>query len=568
MSILDVFALLGGVGLFLYGMMQMSSGLKNAAGDNLRIILEKATRNRVVSVLVGILVTMMIQSSSATDVMVIGFVNSGLMNLSQALGVIMGANIGTTVTAQLTAFDLGSYAPMILFVGTVMYLFNLSAYAPMILFVGAVLYLFMKKDMVKYVGSIIMGFGMLFEGITLMKQAIIPMSQTEQFIALLEGLSNPAAALIFGILFTALVQSSSSSIAIFQAFAIQGILDYYTVVYLAIGAAIGSVTPNLLASLTTNREGKRSAVLNLVFNIIRAVILTVLITVFPQILEFIRNLAPNDVGRQIAHTHTIFAILAVLIELPMSNMIVNISRKIVPVLPEEHEKDERYRLVYLSGLENIPAAVALKQAQMEIARMGKFAEENLQTSIDCVLERDESKVKQVCELEAVVDYLDSQITQALINMRYHHMTEKELNRLSHMILAVSDIERISDHAENLTQYMMRLKEQKVELSPEAEKDLIEMCQAVMAATHISMEVFASDDFDRLQEAEWLENVVDDLEERCVDKHMERLLNNTCNPVCGVVFSDMITDLERCADHAVNIAFALSGRSEKQHIVKD
>ena len=170
MSILDVFALLGGVGLFLYGMMEMSSGLKNAAGDNLRIILEKATRNRVVSVLVGILVTMMIQSSSATDVMVIGFVNSGLMNLSQALGVIMGANIGTTVTAQLTAFDLGSYAPMILFVGTVMYLF-------------------VKKATIQYIGEVVMGFGMLFEGITLMKQAIIPMSQTEQFIALLEGLS-------------------------------------------------------------------------------------------------------------------------------------------------------------------------------------------------------------------------------------------------------------------------------------------------------------------------------------------------------------------------------------------
>ena len=200
--------------------------------------------------------------------------------------------------------------------------------------------------------------------------------------------------------------------------------------------------------------------------------------------------------------------------------------------------------------------------------MGKFAEENLQMGIDCVLQRDESKVKPVYELEAVVDYLDSQITQALINMRYHHMTDKELSRLSHMILAVSDIERISDHAENLTQYMMRLKEQKIDLSPEAEKDLIEMCQAVMAATHISIEVFANDDFDRLQEAEWLENVVDDLEEQCVDKHMERLLNNTCNPVCGVVFSDMVTDLERCADHAVNIAFALSGKSEKHHIVKD
>ena len=206
MSILDVFALLGGVGLFLYGMMQMSDGLKNAAGDHLRIILEKATRNRVVSVLVGVLVTLMIQSSSATDVMVIGFVNSGLMNLSQALGVIMGANIGTTVTAQLTAF-------------------NLSAYAPVILFVGAVMYLFMKKAQVRYVGSVIMGFGMLFEGIALMKAAIVPMSETPEFVAMLRGISNPAAALLFGLAFTALVQSSSSSIAIFQTFAIQGILD-------------------------------------------------------------------------------------------------------------------------------------------------------------------------------------------------------------------------------------------------------------------------------------------------------------------------------------------------------
>lgn len=548
MSIIDVFALLGGVGLFLYGMMQMSSGLKNAAGDNLRIILEKATRNRIVSVLVGILVTMMIQSSSATDVMVIGFVNSGLMNLTQALGVIMGANIGTTVTAQLTAFDLGSYAPLILFIGTVMYLF-------------------MKKATVQHIGSVIMGFGMLFEGITLMKAAIIPMSQTPQFVAILEGLSNPVAALLFGVAFTALVQSSSSSIAIFQTFAIQGILDYHTVVYLVIGAAIGSVTPNLLASLTTNRDGKRSAVLNLIFNLIRAGILLILITVFPQILDLLQKLAPGDIGRQIAHTHTIFAIVAVLIELPLSNFIVRMSRKIVPVLPEETEKDDRKRLVYLSGLENIPVAVALNQAQMEIVRMGKFAEENLQMAIDCFLERDEEKRLQVLETERVVDYLDSQITQALINMRYHHMTEKELNRLSHMILVVSDIERISDHAENLTQYMTRLKEQKTDLSEEAELDLREMCQAVMASMHTSLEVFANDDFDRLNEAEWLENIVDDLEERCVEKHMDRLLNYTCNPVCGVVFSDMVTDLERCADHAVNIAFSLSGRSEK-HIVKD
>ena len=548
MSILDVFALLGGVGLFLYGMMQMSDGLKNAAGDHLRIILEKATRNRVVSVLVGVLVTLMIQSSSATDVMVIGFVNSGLMNLSQALGVIMGANISTTVTAQLTAF-------------------NLSAYAPVILFVGAVMYLFMKKAQVRYVGSVIMGFGMLFEGIALMKAAIVPMSETPEFVAMLRGISNPAAALLFGLAFTALVQSSSSSIAIFQTFAIQGILDYQTTVYLIIGAAVGSVTPNLLASLTTNRNGKRSALLNLIFNLIRACILMLLITVFPRVLTLIQSLAPGDIGRQIAHTHTLFAIFAVLVELPLSNLIVRLSRKMLPVLPSETQKAEHQRLVYLTQLDTIPVAVALSQAKLEIVRMGKFAERNLRTAIDCVLERDEEKRRQVLETEAVVDYLDGQITQALINMRYHHMTDKELNRLSRMLLVVSDIERISDHAENLTKYMLSLKERRVSISEPALEDLREISDATMAAMHVALEVFAGDQFDRLDEAERLENVVDDLEERCVRNHMDRLLDSTCNPVCGVIFSDMVTDLERCADHAVNIAFSLSGKSEKS-FVKD
>lgn len=548
MSILDVFALLGGVGLFLYGMMQMSSGLKNAAGDNLRIILEKATQNRVVSVMVGVLVTLMIQSSSATDVMVIGFVNSGLMNLQQALGVIMGANIGTTVTAQLTAF-------------------NLSAYAPMILFVGAVMYLFMSNAQVRHIGSVIMGFGMLFEGIALMKTAIVPMSETPEFVAILQGLSNPFTALLFGVAFTALVQSSSSSIAIFQTFAIQGILDYHTTVYLIIGAAIGSVTPNLLASLTTNRDGKRTAILNLVFNLIRACILMLLITLFPQVLTLIQSLAPGDIGRQIANTHTIFAILAVVVEFPMANLIVRLSRKIIPIHPEETQKAEHQRLVYLTPLNTIPVAVALSQAKLEIVRMGKFAERSLRTAIDCFLERDEEKRNQVLELESIVDYLDSHITQALINMRYHHMTDKELNRLSRMLLVVSDIERISDHAENLTKYMLRMKEQKVEISEPAMQDLREISDATMAAMHIALEVFEGDQFDRLSEAEWLENIVDDLEERCVKNHMARLLNATCNPVCGVVFSDMITDLERCADHAVNVAFSLSGKTEKT-IVKD
>ena len=229
----EIFKLLGGVGLFLFGMTIMSSGLKNAAGEQMRVILENATKNRIVAVIVGLAVTMVIQSSSATDMMVIGFVNSGLMNLTQAIGVIMGANIGTTITAQITAF-------------------NLATYAPLILFIGAVMYLFIKKNLIKHIGEVILGFGMLFLGISIMKEAIIPLSQSEAFISFLSSLSNPVLAVLFGITFTAIVQSSSSSVVIFQAFAVQGLLTYEVAIYPVIGAAIGSVTPNILASLTTN----------------------------------------------------------------------------------------------------------------------------------------------------------------------------------------------------------------------------------------------------------------------------------------------------------------------------
>ena len=274
MSIYEAFILLGGVGLFLYGMTIMSTGLKNACGEKLKTMLEKATRNKVTSILAGIAVTIFIQSSSATDVMVIGFVSSGLMSLFQAIGVIMGANIGTTITAQITAFDIGKYAPFILFV-------------------GAIINLFLKNKTVKHIGSVILGFGMLFEGITLMKSAIAPLAKTQAFVDFVSSLDHPLIMVLFGIVFTALLQSSSSATVIFQAFAVQGIITYHTAVYLIIGAAVGSVTPNLLAGLTANRNGKRCAVLNLLFNLIRAAIVLIIITVIPGILTLIQSCLPE-----------------------------------------------------------------------------------------------------------------------------------------------------------------------------------------------------------------------------------------------------------------------------------
>lgn len=538
MSLFELFSLLGGVGLFLYGMTIMSTGLKNACGENLRVILEHATKNKVISVVVGIAITMLIQSSSATDVMVIGFVNSGLMSLAQAIGVIMGANIGTTITAQITAF-------------------NLSAYAPMILFVGAVLYLFMKKDMVKYVGSIIMGFGMLFEGIALMKTAIAPLAETEAFIHMISALENPFLTVLFGILFTALLQSSSSSTVIFQAFAVQGIISYETSVYLVIGAAIGSVTPNILASLTMSRNGKRTALLNLLFNLIRAGILMILLFIFPQILTVIKSLSPDNVARQIANTHTIFAIFAVLVMLPFSDKIVKLTQTLLPLKPEESRTGEERKLLYMTQTGTIPSAVAVSQAHREITRMGEIASRNLKTAVKCFFEQDDSLAEVVEETEDTVNYLDRSIISKLVELRTLEMTPRDLNRVYHMTLVVADIERLSDHAENIVEYEAQVRSGKATLSEDAMAELKQLAQLSLQSVDLCLSIFANEDYDRLQEAEDLEDLVDDTQETIIGNHVKRLMNATCNPMGGVVFTDMATDLERCSDHAINIATALS-----------
>lgn len=538
MSLFELFSLLGGVGLFLYGMTIMSTGLKNACGENLRVILEHATKNKVISVVVGIAITMLIQSSSATDVMVIGFVNSGLMSLTQAIGVIMGANIGTTITAQITAF-------------------NLSAYAPMILFVGAVMYLFVKKDMVKYVGSVIMGFGMLFEGIALMKAAIAPLAETEAFINMISALENPFLIVLFGVLFTALLQSSSSATVIFQAFSVQGIITYETSVFLVIGAAIGSVTPNILASLTMSRNGKRTALLNLMFNLIRAAILMTLILIFPQILTVIKSLSPDNVARQIANTHTIFAIFAVLVMLPFSDYIVKLTQKLLPLKPEESRSGEERKLMYMTQTGAIPSAVALSQAQREIARMGEIASRNLKTAIKCFFEQDDSLAELVEETEDTVNYLDRAIIAKLVELRTLEMTPRDLSRVYHMTLVVADIERLSDHAENIIEYEAQVHSGKATLSKDAMDELRNLADLSLQSVDLCLSIFAGDDYDRLQEAEDLEDLVDDTQETIIGNHVKRLMNATCDPMGGVVFTDMATDLERCSDHAINIATALS-----------
>ena len=546
MTIWDAISLLGGVGMFLYGMTIMSSGLKKAAGDQLRTILERVTTNRVAAVLIGIVVTMLIQSSSATDMMVIGFVNSGLMNLTQAIGVIMGANIGTTITAQITAF-------------------NLTALAPLMIFVGAIMHIFIKKPLVKHIGSIILGFGLLFVGIGLMKTSIVPLSDSQEFQDFLSTLSHSLVAVLFGIAFTALLQSSSSSVVIFQAFAVEGLLSYQQCVYLVIGAAIGSVAPNLLASLTTDRNGKRTALLNLYFNLFRAALLLVLITLFPAILQGIQALSPNDVARQVANTHTLFSIVAVLAALPLTGVIVKLAERTIPLRDYEQRSMDEQKLVYLVNTERVVPAVAMKQAMLEVNRMGEMARENLTTSLTYFFDPTKEELyTQVMEREKTIDYLDHAISDKLVTMRSLQLSDPDIFRLSRMVRVVSNFERIGDHAENIIEFAERLKNAKAAISPAGMEELRTMADAVLETLSVSMQIFENEKFDLLSKAEALEQRVDDMQEQFIQNHIERLMTTACNPLSGVIFTDMCTDLERCSDQAINIATALYNPAKKKY----
>ena len=532
-------SMLGGVGLFLYGMTAMSSGLKNAAGDKLRGILERVTTNRVAAVLIGILVTVLIQSSSATDMMVIGFVNSGLMNLGQAIGVIMGANIGTTVTAQITAF-------------------NLTAFAPLLLFAGCVMNLFAKKSTIKHIGSIILGFGMLFVGIGLIKTSISSLADEPVFLSFLSTMEHPAVAVLFGIAFTALLQSSSSSVVIFQAFAVEGLLSYQQCVYLVIGAAVGSVTPNLLASLTTDRNGKRTALLNLFFNLFRAALLITLVTLFPSILEAIRSLSPQDVARQIANTHTLFALFAVIVMLPFSDLLVRLSQRILPLLPSEQRTQEQQRLIYLVNAEKNLPVIALRQGMLEINRMGRIARDNLDTALQYFFDPAKNELfVQVEANEQTVDFLNHAISDKLVRLRSLNLSDRDVFRLSKMMQVVSNYERVSDHAENIIEFAEKLKNAGGQISDVAMQELRTMGDAVLETLDVSMRVFEKEDFSLLPQAEALEQRVDDMQEQYVQNHINRLMTTACDPLGGVIFTDMCTDLERCSDQAINVATALT-----------
>ena len=535
MGITDVLALLGGLALFLYGMQMMSTGLEAAAGNRMKSILEKLTSNRIKGVLVGAAITAVIQSSSATTVMVVGFVNSGLMTLKQAVWVIMGANIGTTITGQLIALDIGAIAPLFAIAG-----------------VGAIM--FIKSEKVHHISSIFAGLGILFMGMDMMGAAMSPLKESEAFISLMTKFDNPLLGILVGALFTAVIQSSSASVGILQALASTGMIPLSSAVFVLFGQNIGTCITAVLASIGMKVNAKRTTVIHLLFNIIGTVLFTVICLVTPYV-TWIEAMTPGDPVAQIANAHTVFNIVTTLLLLPFGTHMANIAVRILP--DSKKADDEDLRLKYIRPFESSYAighsAVAVSQVRDEVNRMRDMVAKNKRDSFDSLVQYDEKLRKKVSEREEYIDFLNKGISEYIVSLMASEMNMSDSRKINGYYAIISNLERIGDHAVNLAEYGDDMRKWEIDFSDTVKEELNEMKAQCIAALDNLKEV-TSENVERiLSQAVIIEQKTDDMRDKYFKKQMQRLKKGKCKPQSGIVFSEILTDFERMGDHALNIA---------------
>lgn len=535
MGITDVLALLGGLALFLYGMQMMSTGLEAAAGNRMKSILEKLTSNRIKGVLVGAAITAAIQSSSATTVMVVGFVNSGLMTLKQAVWVIMGANIGTTITGQLIALDIGAIAPLFAIAG-----------------VGAIM--FIKSEKVHHISSIFAGLGILFMGMDMMGAAMSPLKESEAFISLMTKFDNPLLGILVGALFTAVIQSSSASVGILQALASTGMIPLSSAVFVLFGQNIGTCITAVLASIGMKVNAKRTTVIHLLFNIIGTVLFTVICLVTPYV-TWIEAMTPGDPVAQIANAHTVFNIVTTLLLLPFGTHMANIAVRILP--DSKKADDEDLRLKYIRPFESSYAighsAVAVSQVRDEVNRMRDMVAKNISDSFDSLVQYDEKLRKKVSEREEYIDFLNKGISEYIVSLMASEMNMSDSRKINGYYAIISNLERIGDHAVNLAEYGDDMRKWEIDFSDTVKEELNEMKAQCIAALDNLKEV-TSENVERiLSQAVIIEQKTDDMRDKYFKKQMQRLKKGKCKPQSGIVFSEILTDFERMGDHALNIA---------------
>ena len=541
MKIMEFFGLFGGLALFLHGMQMMSSGLEAAAGNRMKAILERLTANRFMGILVGALITTAVQSSSATTVMVVGFVNAGIMNLSQAVWLIMGANVGKTTTGLLIALDVGALAPIVAFAGVFMMVF-------------------LKKPNLQHMGQLLAGLGILFIGMDIMSASMEPLREIPAFVNLMATLSNPILGIAFGAVFTALIQSSAASVGILQSLAAAGVVEFSGAVYVLFGQNIGTCITAIMASFGTSRDAKRATCIHLLFNVFGTVLFTVLVMVFP-LTSLIESLIPGPMA-QIAAMHVFFNLTTTVLLIPFGDALVRLVTRLLPDT-EEDEKDEEMRLFYLTPITAGGkdgglgvSAIVVDQLRNELHRMLEMARQNVDAGFRAVLERDVAPLERVEQREGYIDFLNKEISRYISRLIAIETNELGSKVVSCLFAISGNIERIGDHADNLAGYTRMLVEQDISFSPFAQEEIRKMRDISLR----SVSALLSGEAGRqewLGRVEQMEQQFDDMTDGFRREQLVRMRNGTCSDEACILYSELLTDFERIGDHVLNIAEELT-----------
>lgn len=535
MTLTYLMGLLGGLALFLYGMQMMSSGLESAAGNKMKLILEKLTTNRFVGVLTGAFITAIIQSSSATTVMVVGFVNSGMMTLRQAVWIIMGANIGTTITGQLIALDVGAVAPLVAFLG-----------------VFAIV--FFKNEKINHIGEIFAGLGILFIGMDMMSEAMTPLGNSEEFVSLLTRFENPLLGILAGTVFTALIQSSSASVGILQALAASGVIGLNSAAFILFGQNIGTCITALLASIGAGKNAKRATLIHIMFNVIGTILFTILCLTTPLI-SLIQGYTPENAPAQIANLHTLFNVVTTILLIPFG---VWLTKLAVILLKDEPETESQRSVRYLLDINHInteklgTSVMYMESIKKELLHMLDLAKENVHYAFDIFIARNDKIAKEIEDREDYVDYLNKEISKYITNaMTYDNTTNG--SQIFHAFFSItSNIERISDHAVNIAEYSSMIKENKINFSENAIDEIAEL-QNICDTLFEQLSSEYNDVVHWHEKIACMEQRIDDITVSYRNNMFTRIQQGSCSDEGSILFSEMLTDFERIGDHALNIS---------------
>ena len=540
MTVTNLIELLGGLGAFLFGMKYMGDGLELAAGSKMKDLLEKLTRNRILGFLLGVFVTVVIQSSSATTVMVMGFINAGIMDLAQATGVIFGANISTTITSVLIALDV-------------------SGIAPFCICVGAFMMLYSKKARVKHVGQVILGFGLLFQGLHTMSGAMKPLGQVAWFQSFIMNTRNPILGILVGALICAVIQSSSAAVGILQALALQGLMPLHFASYLICGINIGSAMPTILASMSARNNAKRAAMIYLIYNVVGGVVMT-LVTMLLPYTQFIERLVPDPMF-QVSVVHILFKVVSAGLLLPCTNLVVKLTYRLIP--KQKHEDAARLEYIDVNLVGN--PSVSLLQIRSEVDRMSSLVFDNVKLAMDGVLNNEVRNAQTITENESVIDYLTDAISDYLVKFNVQELSTQEAMYVNRVFQTLSDMERIGDYAEHLLHVNERCTEKRLTYSDVARNELQELFDNVQELYTQATARFHTQDIsiDELKHLARLERENRKKAKQAQQNHMDRLRAGECSVEAGIMFGEVLNSLSRIGGHSINIAeAAVSQRNEK------